>query len=303
MGSIFPSAATKGFLMNNDAFSQCHPLTNFLFFVGAIGFCAVIQHPIYLLAGAAGAAGYYLLLNGRKGWKLIGGLIPVFAVLSALNPLLNTYGKTELFTVFGRPYTMEALLYGMVIAGMLAVMILWFGCYSAVLTSDKFVCLFGGLIPSLSLLLVMILRMIPSLTRRAKQISDTRKSIGKGLTGAEGNKEKIQGGMRILSALTDWALEGSIVTADSMRSRGYGCAKRSSFQVYRFTVRDSVLIGLMAVFSLGTMLFGGVDAEFTPEIHVDNPTWGLVCYCAFLVIPLLLHGKEAVCRSIALKKV
>ena len=227
MGSIFPSAATKGFLMNNDAFSQCHPLTNFLFFVGAIGFCAVIQHPIYLLAGAAGAAGYYLLLNGRKGWKLIGGLIPVFAVLSALNPLLNTYGKTELFTVFGRPYTMEALLYGMVIAGMLAVMILWFGCYSAVLTSDKFVCLFGGLIPSLSLLLVMILRMIPSLTRRAKQISDTRKSIGKGLTGAEGNKEKIQGGMRILSALTDWALEGSIVTADSMRSRGYGCAKRS----------------------------------------------------------------------------
>ena len=67
MGSIFPSAATKGFLMNNDAFSQCHPLTNFLFFVGAIGFCAVIQHPIYLLAGAAGAAGYYLLLNGRKG--------------------------------------------------------------------------------------------------------------------------------------------------------------------------------------------------------------------------------------------
>ena len=303
MGSIFPSAATKGFLMNNDAFSQCHPLPNFLFFVGAIGFCAVIQHPIYLLAGAAGAAGYYLLLNGRKGWKLIGGLIPVFAVLSALNPLLNTYGKTELFTVFGRPYTMEALLYGMVIAGMLAVMILWFGCYSAVLTSDKFVCLFGGLIPSLSLLLVMILRMIPSLTRRAKQISDTRKSIGKGLTGAEGNKEKIQGGMRILSALTDWALEGSIVTADSMRCRGDGCAKRSCFQLYRFTVRDSVLIGLMAVFSLGTMLFGGVDAEFTPEIHVDNPTWGLVCYCAFLVIPLLLHGKEAVCRSIALKKV
>lgn len=302
MGSIFPLAATKGFLMNNDAFSQCHPLTNFLFFVGAIGFCAVIQHPIYLLAGAAGAAGYYLLLNGRKGWKLIGGLIPVFAVLSALNPLLNTYGKTELFTVFGRPYTMEALLYGMVIAGMLAVMILWFGCYSAVLTSDKFVCLFGGLIPSLSLLLVMILRMIPSLTRRAKQISDTRKSIGKGLTGAEGNKEKIQGGMRILSALTDWALEGSIVTADSMRARGYGSTKRTSFQIYRFTSRDVVLIGLMAMLLLGTVASGGTTASYTPELLIDRPTWGLACYAAFLLIPIVLHGIEEIQRKLSLSR-
>ena len=138
--------------MNDDAFSQCHPLTNFLFFAGAIGFCAVIQHPMYLLLGAAGAGGYYLILKGKKGWKLIAGMIPVFLLLSGFNPLLNTYGETILFLVFGRPYTLEALLYGMVIAGMLVVMLLWFGCYSAVLTSDKFVCLFGGLIPSLSLL-------------------------------------------------------------------------------------------------------------------------------------------------------
>ena len=161
-----------------DAFSQCHPFTNLFFFVGAIGFCAVVQHPIYLLFAAVGAGGYYLLLKGKKGWKLIVGMVPVFVILSGINPLLNTYGETQLFTVFGKPYTLEALLYGMVIAGMLVVMLLWFGCYSEVLTSDKFVCLFGRLIPSLSLLLVMILRMIPSLTRKAVQIADARKSIG-----------------------------------------------------------------------------------------------------------------------------
>ena len=33
--------------MRYDAFSKCHPLTNFLFFLGAIGFCVVIQHPLY----------------------------------------------------------------------------------------------------------------------------------------------------------------------------------------------------------------------------------------------------------------
>ena len=288
--------------MTDDAFSQCHPLTNFLFFLGAIGFCAVIQHPLYLLVGALGAAGYYLVLQGRKGWRLILGLIPVFLILSGLNPLLNTYGQTVLFRVFGRPYTLEALLYGMVISGMLVVMLLWFGCYSAVLTSDKFVCLFGGLIPSISLLLVMILRMIPGLTRKAQQISDARKSVGRGIAGSAGRKDRIQGGMRILSALTDWALEGSIVTADSMRARGYGCAKRSSFRIYRFKSRDVLLIGLMAAFFLGVLLMGGTEASFTPELRIASPTWGLASYTAFLLIPLGLHGWEAVRRRAALAR-
>lgn len=288
--------------MKKDAFSQCHPLTNFLFFLGAIGFCAVIQHPVYLLLGAAGAGGYYLLLKGKKGWKLIAGMVPVFLVLSGMNPLLNTYGETVLFHVFGRPYTLEALLYGMVIAGMLVVMLLWFGCYSAVLTSDKFVCLFGGLIPSLSLLLVMILRMIPSLTRKAVQIADARKSIGKGTGGSGSKKDKVQGGMRILSALTDWALEGSIVTADSMRARGYGCAKRSSFRIYRFTPRDIILICLMVLLLLGTLLAGGTEASFTPELRVDSPTWGIAAYAGFLLIPLVLHGIEEIQQRASLAR-
>ena len=244
----------------------------------------------------------YLLLKGKKGWKLIVGMVPVFVILSGINPLLNTYGETQLFTVFGKPYTLEALLYGMVIAGMLVVMLLWFGCYSEVLTSDKFVCLFGRLIPSLSLLLVMILRMIPSLTRKAVQIADARKSIGKG-TGRDGTKkDRIHGGIRILSALTDWALEGSIVTADSMRARGYGSTKRTSFQIYRFTSRDVVLIGLMAMLLLGTVASGGTSASYTPELLIDRPTWGLACYAAFLLIPIVLHGIEEIQRKLSLSR-
>ena len=288
--------------MKDDAFSQCHPLTNLLFFLGAIGFCAVVQHPVYLLLAAFGAGGYYLLLKGKTGWKLIVGMIPVFLILSGMNPLLNTYGETVLFTVLGNPYTLEALLYGMVIAGMLVVMLFWFGCYSEVLTSDKFVCLFGRLIPSLSLLLVMILRMIPSLTRKAVQIAGARKSIGKGTGGAGSKKDRIQGGMRILSALTDWALEGSIVTADSMRARGYGCARRTSFRIYRFTSRDLIIIGLMVLLFLGTLLAGGTDAAFTPELHIERPSWGLACYAGFLLIPLALHGIEEIQRRVSLAK-
>ena len=92
--------------MDMDAFSKRHPLVNFIFFLGAIGFGVVVQHPAYLLAGFCTGAVYYLLLNGKKGWKLILGMIPVFLLISAMNPLFNTYGETVLFTVFGNPYTL-----------------------------------------------------------------------------------------------------------------------------------------------------------------------------------------------------
>lgn len=289
--------------MRYDAFSKCHPLTNFLFFVGAIGFSVVIQHPAYLAAGCIGAASYYLLLNGRKGWKMVLGMIPVFVLVAAVNPLFNTYGETVLFTVFGNPYTLEALVYGMVIGGMLVVMMLWFGCYSAVLTSDKFICLFGSLIPSISLLLVMVLRLIPSLMAKAKQLSGARRSIGKGVGEQNSNREKVSGGMKILSSLTDWALEGSIVTADSMRARGYGAAKRSSFRIYRMTARDTVLILVMAFLAAAVFLCGGTSATFTPAFDIAAPTWGLAAYFMFLMIPPVLHVQEAVQWHISISKI
>ena len=111
---------------------------------------------------------------------MILGLLPMFLILTAINPLFNTYGAHILFSVFGRPYTLEALLYGAAIASVFVVMMLWFGCYNAVMTSDKFTSLFGNLIPALSLLLVMVLRLIPNFIRKTKQIIGARKSIGKG---------------------------------------------------------------------------------------------------------------------------
>lgn len=287
--------------MTQDAFSKRHPLVNFVFFVGAIGFGVVIQHPVYLLAGVLCGGAYYLLLNGQKGWKGIFGMVPLFLAMMLINPLLNTYGATILFHIFGRPYTMEALMYGAAIAAVFLVMLLWFGCYNAVLTSDKFTSLFGNLIPALSLLLVMVLRMIPNLMRKARQITGARMSVGKGIGEQAENKDKLAEGMTVLGALTSWALEGSVVTADSMRSRGYGCAKRTSFMIYRMTGLD---IGLLTVqiLLIGTVIafaaMGSTTATFTPEWYIapvsGTHILGFIAYCAYLLIPTVLHIKEAV---------
>ena len=283
--------------MRNDAFSKCHPAVNFLFFVGAIGMSVVIQHPMYLLSGIVTGGIYYLLLNGRKGWKTIMGLLPVFVFLTAINPLFNTLGETPLFYVFERPYTFEALLYGGALASMFVIMMLWFGCYNKVLTSDKFTSLFGNLIPAISLLLVMVFRMVPNFIRKTGQIIGARKSIGKGASEAASTKEKLKDGMTVLGTLTSWALEGSVVTGDSMRARGYGSAKRTSFMIYRMTAADWWLLVVMAVLVTLTILaavWGQMTATFTPKLQIAATSWGIVAYTAYLLIPTALSIKEAI---------
>lgn len=293
--------------MREDAFSKHHPGVNFLFFLGAIGGAVLIQHPAYLIVGVLSGSVYYLLLHGHKGWKMIAGMIPLFILLTGINPLFNTYGNTVLFCYFDRPYTLEALLYGGAIAAIFVEMLLWFGCYNAVLTSDKFTSLFGNLIPALSLLLVMVLRMIPNLMRKAKQIAEARSSIGRGSAEQDSTKEKLLEGLTVLGSLTSWALEGSVVTADSMRSRGYGSGRRTSFMLYSMTASDWALIVTQILLLTSTIIFGDRTATYTPVLFIAPisgiSTLGLVAYTGYLLIPTVLHIKEAMQWHISISKI
>ena len=289
-----------------DAFSKCHPAVNFLFFAGAIGTSVLIQHPMYLLVGILTGATYYLLLNGRKGWKMLLGMAMLFLFLMVINPLFNTFGETPLCYLFGRPYTLEALRYGAVLGGVFVTMLLWFGCYNKVLTSDKFTSLFGNLISAISLLLVMVFRMVPNLMRKAAQFAGARKSIGKGAGENAATKEKLSDGMTVLDALTSWVLEGSVVTGDSMRSRGYGTAKRSSFMIYRMSITDwTLLIVIPSLLALviAAACLGQMAATYMPEFYISPLSWGIIPYALYLLIPTALHTKEVILWHISRSKI
>ena len=289
-----------------DAFYKCHPAVNFMFFAGAIGATVMIQHPVYLATGIVTGMVYYLLLNGPKGWKMLLGLVPLFLLLTAINPLFNTYGETTLFFLFGRPYTLQALYYGAAMASVLIAMLIWFGCYNKVLTSDKFTALFGNLIPAVSLLLVMVFRMVPNFMRKAIQFIGARKSIGKGAGENAAYKEKLHDGMTVLGALTTWALEGSVITGDSMRARGYGTEKRSSFMIYSMTAIDWMLVMMIPVLLALVIVaacFGQMAASYTPRFTVAPLSWGIIPYGLYLLIPTFLHIKEAIQWHISRSKI
>ena len=282
-----------------DSFSDCHPVVNFIFYIGALvmGMCFI--HPAFLVCSMLLSFAYYTVLKG-KCLKYLAGMVFIFLAISLINPLFSIYGEHVLFTwPGGRPYTLEALCYGMVLAAMLVTVLTWFATYNEVMTSDKFLYCFGRLAPSSSLILTMVLRLVPSFQKKAQAIGGARKCIGKSVESGT-KKEKAEHGMTIVSSLTSWALEGGIVMADSMRSRGFGTGKRTSFSVYHMEKRDKALLGLM--FILLSMIImcafcGGMDVTYLPQIHISGiengwAVLGTVCYLTFLSIPTVMHVME-----------
>ena len=284
----------------NDAFSRCHPAVGFVFFAAAIGMGAMILHPAYIIVSGLFAVTYYCLLNGLRGMKMAALSIPLFLFLTFVNPLVNHDGQRVLTYVFGKPYTYEALVYGMVIAGMLVTMLLWAGCYNAVMTSDKFMTLFGGVLPTLSMLLLMVLRLVPNMLRKVAQISAARRCIGRGAGENATRREKAEDSLNILSALMTWVLEGGGITADSMKSRGYGTGRRSRFQLCTLKAQDVLLLAAMSVLLAAVIVLiaaGGTAAAYTPVMEITAVTgkyrWGFFAYCVFLSLPTVLYIKEA----------
>lgn len=280
-----------------DAFSLLVPSLNLLYFIGAFLFAVVLRHPIYTLVSLAAGTAYYLVLAGPRAAKVLTGLLAAFVVVAALNPFFNTQGEHPLFSLFGRPYTLEALCYGVVTAGMFVAAMLWFLCFERIMTGDKLTALLGRSLPALSLLLVMVLRLVPAVGRKANQITTARSCIGLDQGTALG--PRLQSGMTVLSAMTSWFLEGSVVTADSMRARGYGSSPCTSFYRRKWKRRDiiilSVLAALMAFTVIG-VLAGCARASFLPTLSIQ-PITGLsagvlAAYAAWLLLPTALHLGE-----------
>jgi len=277
-----------------DTLSKYHPVVSFIFIAGAILLGALIQHPAFVIAGALFSAAHHLMIFGVKSLKKLPLMILAPIAIALINPFFNRDGEHILFRIFGKPYTLEALTYGLCLAGILFTVLAWFDCSRVLLTNDKLIALLGNLIPSLSLLLVMVLGLIPRLINKTKQISHARRSIGKGHT--DSKKERLKDGVTLVSALTSWALECSIVTADSMRARGYGSAKRNSFSIYTMSGQDYLVLcamGISAAFTFIAIMLDQASAAFTPTMSFSPLSWGFAVYCIYLCIPLALYFKEA----------
>jgi uncharacterized protein (DUF486 family) len=72
------------------------------------------------------------------------------------------------------------------------------------------------------------------------------------------------------------------------------------------TLTDWTLLAMMAIFMTLTVIaasLGQTAAAYTPVLSVAPVSWGLVFYMLYLIIPTLLHIKEAIQWHISKSKI
>ena len=287
-------------MTNRDTFSGYHPTINFLYFVLVLTFSMFFMHPVCLVISFACAFTYSVYLSGKKALKF-GALVmlPMLIVTALINPAFNHAGGTILeYLPSGNPLTLESIVYGVAAALMLIAVMSWFSCFNKVITSDKFVYIFGRVIPALSLILSMALRFVPRFKAQIKVISNAQKCIGRDISNGSILRRARQG-LRILSIMMTWALENAIETADSMKGRGYGAPGRTAFSIFRFDRRDrTALIYLLvcgAYIIVGSVLDGLYFRYFPTIKGVGAAPYSISLYIAYIalcIMPVAINVRE-----------
>ena len=285
----------------SDVFGSCHPAVNFLYFVLVIAFSMCLTHPVCLLLSVCGAVIYHAVLLGPRSLrKSAVWMVPMAVLAAVINPAFTHQGVTILaYLPSGNPLTLESMLYGLASAALLSATLLWFTCYNAVMTSDKFIYLFGRVIPALSLVLSMTLRFVPRFKQQMDTVRQAQFCIGRDVnTGSVW--QRARKAVTIFSIMVTWALENAIETADSMKSRGYGLKGRTAFSIFRMDERDRyalLWLGFCGVYLTCGAIAGGLKWRYFPALTgvLAQPmtvSFYLV-YLALCLTPVILDRREA----------
>ena len=283
-----------------NEFKTYHPIVNFIYFAFVIGFSCVFMHPICLVISLLSGFAYSVLLKGRKAIKTnLIYMLPTLTFAAFINPAFNHEGITIIsYLPSGNPLTLESVVYGLAAAIMIVSVICWFSCYTEIMTSDKFIYLFGRIIPSLSLILSMTLRFVPRFSAQLKVITNAQRCIGRDVSNGS-VIQRAKHGLLILSIMTTWALENAIETADSMKSRGYGHSGRTAFSIFTFDKRDKkalLCIVILGIYTLAGKLVGGMYFRYFPSLQTGNfSMYGLsvfIAYFALCICPIIIEVYE-----------
>ena len=283
-----------------DSFADFHPFVNLIYFALAISFSLVFNHPLAQGIALLCATAYTVSINGKKSILfLLKFCLPMLLLTAFINPAFNHEGITILlYFPNGNPLTLESILYGFSAGAMLVTVLTWFSSFNRVMTTDKFIYLFGKIIPALSLVLSMSLRFVPKFKRQMATVTEAQKSIGRDVSNGS-LLQRTKTAVLIFSIMITWSLENAVETADSMKSRGYGLKGRTAFSIYRFDERDKyalIWFSFCGLFLIAGTIIDVFGFRYFPDVRyapLNMTTIPFFCvFFALCITPVVLNFKE-----------
>lgn len=282
------------------AFSSMHPFVLMIYFLSVLITAMFINNPIIQLSALLGGIAFCgMLTTAKQKLSDIAFYIPLFILISITNPLFSHNGETPLFFMNGNAVTLEAIAYGVFIAVMVIGVMLWCKCYSIIMTSDRFLYLFGRVLPKPTIVMSTALRYIPMLKRQSEKVKKAQRAMG--FFTSESYFDRLRFSLRVYSVLIGWSMENAVETAKAMNARGFKLKHHTSYSSYKFKTIDFLLLALNIVlilfvfFGVGS---GAVAFSYYPEItSIDTSALSLAVYLAYLIlvfIPFFIEIQERI---------
>lgn len=291
-------------------FEQLHPMTLHIYFICVLVLSMKLTHPIFLIINVLAAVIYFATaIKLKELLKSVIYMLPMVALILIINPLFNHRGNTQLIYINDRPITLEVIIYSVFIGLLIISLFVWFKALGNCIDTYKFQYIFGRVLPTISLMIMMIMRFIPYFSRKLEEIRKTQKIFNKSNEG-QGVKKKIFTGSKMITMLTSITLEDSIEIAASMQSRGYGLGKRGHYARYGVEFTD-YLISVFSIIITITMFVFSFRAEYYfryyPEFNAfsldGNMRGAILIYSIFLLIPAIFNLAEGVKWHILTSKI
>jgi energy-coupling factor transport system permease protein len=142
------------------------------------------MHPVYLGISLISSLVYSIYLRGRKAARFsLLFMLPMMLLAAIVNPPSTTRRDNALLSTVRQSADAGEHRLRQRSSGDAASVVIWFTCYNEIMTSDKFVYLFGRVIPALSLVLSMTLRFVPKFSAQMKVVSEAQQCVGRDLSG------------------------------------------------------------------------------------------------------------------------
>lgn len=167
--------------------------------------------------------------------------IPIAITTIIINMLFVSKGSFMLFNIFGRYFTLEAVIYAFTLTFKLLVVIYIFLLLGVLIDSDSAVSYFLSKIPKTTLAMMIGFKFFPAMEERLKNIKMIYRI--RGVEFESGNlKSKIRSTMEILSVLLEDSLETFFNIAETSYVRGFLSGKRTMYEKQKFHKKDYVFM-------------------------------------------------------------
>lgn len=158
-------------------FRDFHPAVCFVYYAGSLLLLLLMVHPFFTLSALVVLFAVNLLYDaGKRLLQLKSVILMTAGIILIVNPLTSERGAHILWEGMSHRITLEAVLYGGMMAGTVVGVIASFASYQQVISTHQFLYLFSRLLPQWALLTVLSLRFVPLMQRRLEEIMRVQRS-------------------------------------------------------------------------------------------------------------------------------